>query len=170
MSAQSGAASTRPYLLRAIYQWALDNALTPQVLVDATWQGVRVPQGSAADGRIVLTIHPNAVRDLEMGDEYLSFSTRFGGRPHQVVLPISAVLAIYSRENGRGLFFHAEQDAPGAQSPPAPGKPAQSPPKLSPLEKPSPAAKSTQPPSPSTPSPDKPPPKKPGAPHLKLVK
>lgn len=105
--------STRPYLLRAIYEWALDHRLTPQVLVDAGVPGVAVPAECIRGGRVVLTLHPRSVRDLKMGNDCLQFSARFGGKPFEVCLPVAAVSAIYCRENGRGIAFpeaHEDDD------------------------------------------------------------
>ncbi len=107
--------STKPYLLRAIYQWAVDHHLTPQLLVDADAEGVVVPKERVTDGRIVLNIHPQSVRGLEMGNEYLLFSTRFAGKPFAVRLPVAAVAAIFCRENGEGIAFRADD---GEQTPP----------------------------------------------------
>ena len=103
---------SRPYLVRAIYEWLNDNALTPHVLVDATRPGVVVPTAYVKDGRIVLNIAPGAVRDLFIRNEGLSFSARFGGVPMRVDAPMHAVLAIYARENGQGMFFDENEDFP----------------------------------------------------------
>ncbi|MGR3984909.1 MAG: ClpXP protease specificity-enhancing factor [Gammaproteobacteria bacterium] len=110
-------ASTRPYLLRAIYEWALDHDLTPQVLVDTGIEGAMLPDNFADGGRIALTIHPRAVKGLEMDNDCLRFSARFAGMPHQVLVPVAAVLAIYARENGRGIFFNDMDEPPPALSP-----------------------------------------------------
>lgn len=102
---------SRPYFVRAIYEWLNDNGLTPYLLVDATRPGVQVPTPFVKDGRIVLNIAPGAVRDLFLHNTEVSFSARFGGVPMQVFVPMAAVLAIYSRENGQGMFFD-EEDYP----------------------------------------------------------
>lgn len=119
---------SRPYLVRAINEWLVDNNLTPHVLVDATRPGVQVPSGYVQDGRIVLNVAPGAVRDLFIRNEALSFSARFGGTPMLVQVPMSAVLAIYARENGQGMFFDENEDFPpedeGGDPPPEPEKPA----------------------------------------------
>ena len=107
-SKQPDESSTRPYLLRAIYQWAIDHQMTPQVLVDAGVAGVVVPAGCVKDGRVVLTIHPQSVQNLEMGNEHLRFSARFAGAPFAVCLPVAAVSAIFCRENGRGIVFQEQ--------------------------------------------------------------
>ena len=100
--------STRPYLVRAIYDWSLDQGLTPQIMVDVTMPEVDVPMAYAQDGKIVLNLHPNSVRGLELGDEYLMFSARFSGRPEDIVIPVESVLAVYARENGQGIVFQAD--------------------------------------------------------------
>ena len=109
--------STKPYLLRAIYEWAVDHGMTPQVLVDAGVAEVVVPRDCIKDGRIVLTIHPRSVQGLQLGNEYLLFSTRFAGKPFEVCIPVAAVAAIYCRENGQGIVFQGEG---GDASRPAP--------------------------------------------------
>lgn len=97
--------STRPYLTRALYEWMEDNALTPYVLVDATNSYVHVPQQYVKDSRIVLNICSSAVRDLMISNEGVTFSARFGGAPMDINIPIDSLLAIYARENGKGMFF-----------------------------------------------------------------
>jgi stringent starvation protein B len=108
--------SSRPYLVRAINDWLNDNSLTPYVLVDATKSGVTVPTGYIKDQRVVLNIAPGAVRDLLLGNEALSFSARFGGLPFSVYVPMHAVLAIYGRENGQGMFFDEDEGFPAADT------------------------------------------------------
>lgn len=110
--------SNRPYLIRAIHAWVVDNGCTPYLLVDATADGVAVPDEHVEDGRIVLNISPGAADRLELGDQAVQFNARFGGRPTQVVVPIAAVLAIYARENGQGMMFPPEEDKGGDQPPP----------------------------------------------------
>lgn len=109
---------SRPYLVRAIHEWLNDNLLTPYLLVDATRPGVQVPAAFVKDGRIVLNIAPGAVRDLFIRNDDVSFSARFGGVPMQVYVPMAAVLAVYSRENGQGMFFD-EDDFPEVAAPAA---------------------------------------------------
>lgn len=120
---------SRPYLVRAINEWLVDNNLTPHVLVDAARAGVQVPVAYVQDGRIVLNIAPGAVRDLFIRNDVLTFSARFGGVPMLVSVPMAAVLAIYARENGQGMFFDENEDFPpddsgGDEPPPEPEKPA----------------------------------------------
>ncbi|UYU32343.1 ClpXP protease specificity-enhancing factor [Siccibacter colletis] len=98
----------RPYLLRAFYEWLLDNQLTPHLVVDVTLDGVQVPMEYARDGQIVLNIAPRAVGNLELANDEVRFNARFGGVPRQVSVPLAAVLAIYARENGAGTMFEPE--------------------------------------------------------------
>lgn len=98
----------RPYLLRAFYDWLLDNQLTPHLVVDVMRPDVQVPMEFARDGQIVLNIAPRAVGNLQLGDNDVSFNARFGGVPRQVLVPMAAVLAIYARENGAGTLFEPE--------------------------------------------------------------
>ena len=98
----------RPYLLRAFYDWLLDNQLTPHLVVDINLEGVQVPLEYARDGQIVLNIAPRAVGNLELGNDEVRFTARFGGVPRQVSVPMAAILAIYARENGAGTMFEPE--------------------------------------------------------------
>ncbi len=100
--------SNRPYLLRAIYEWLLDNNLTPQILVDARQAGVQVPEQHVKDGQILLNINNTAVQNLLMDNHGVFFNARFSGNPMQINIPIPAVLAIFSRENGQGMAFPDE--------------------------------------------------------------
>ncbi len=111
--------SNRPYLIRAIHAWVVDNGCTPYLLVDATAAGVVVPVEHVEEGRIVLNISPTATERLMLGDDAIGFDARFGGRPTAVHVPISAVLAIYARENGQGMMF-----PPGEGEEPPPGQPS----------------------------------------------
>lgn len=104
---------TRPYLIRAFYDWIVDNGLTPYLLVDATHAGVQVPAAYVKDGRIVLNLAPAAVGELVLGLEAVTFSARFSGVPHRLYLPVGAVMAVYARENGEGMFFGAEEEGAG---------------------------------------------------------
>jgi stringent starvation protein B len=117
--------SSRPYLIRALYQWILDNELTPHLLVDAVHEQVSVPEQYVQDGRIVLNIAPRAVNVLDLGDEHISFEARFGGVSTSVVFPVPAVMAIYARENGQGMMFAHDQspDPPEPETPAPPKKP-----------------------------------------------
>jgi stringent starvation protein B len=104
--------SSRPYLMRAIYDWIVDNKLTPYLLVNAGEPDVQVPVEHINNGKIILNVDPNAVQDLDMSGVDISFSARFSGKPTQVSLPISAALAIYARENGRGMVFNDDDETP----------------------------------------------------------
>ena len=109
--------SNRPYLLRALNEWILDNGMTPYVMVDAEATGVQIPVDYVEDGKIVLNISPSAVRDLFINNESLSFSARFGGTPYQIYTPIVAVLAIYAKETGNGMVFPEENNDENEEEP-----------------------------------------------------
>ena len=100
----SDSSSTRPYLLRALYEWCTDNGFTPfiAVMVDDT---VRVPTEYVKDGEIVLNISFDATSGLKLGNEFIEFKGRFGGVAREIVVPVNRVLAIYARENGQGMAF-----------------------------------------------------------------
>lgn len=103
---------TRPYLVRAINEWIIDQGWTPHLLVNAMWPGAQVPEAFVEGGRIVLNINPSAVRELLLANTEVSFSARFAGTPHWIQVPIGAVLGIYARENGEGLFFEENEYSP----------------------------------------------------------
>ncbi|CAH1044174.1 ClpXP protease specificity-enhancing factor [Halomonas sp. TD01] len=107
--------SSRPYLARALYEWLLDNELTPYVVVDATQPGVEVPRQFVQNGQIVLNVAPTAVRDLFMENQAMGFNARFGGQPMQVMIPTPALIAIYARENGAGMVFGHEPELDAAE-------------------------------------------------------
>ena len=96
---------TRPYLARAIYEWICDNNLTPHLLVDATQPNTMVPEQFIQNGQIVLNLAPHAVHKLNMNNNTITFSARFGGVSRDIYIPLNAVIGIYARENGQGLFF-----------------------------------------------------------------
>lgn len=98
----------RPYMVRAVYEWILDNQLTPFLVVDAEIPGCQLPWEFVQDGQIVLNVTPTAVANLLISNDQLSFNARFSGKPHQVVVPMAAVLALYARENGAGSLFEHE--------------------------------------------------------------
>ena len=100
--------SSRPYLVRALYEWIVDNDCTPHMLANAEYPSVQVPQGFANDGQVVLNVSPSAVRHLHMDNEAVSFEGRFGGVPHTLYVPVGAILGIYARENGQGMVFDLE--------------------------------------------------------------
>lgn len=107
---------TRPYLARAIYEWICDNQLTPYLLVDATQPYTDVPTQFVQDGQIVLNIVPHAVHQLQMTNDAISFSARFSGASKDIYVPLSAVLGIYAKENGQGLFFDPDEYAHAQES------------------------------------------------------
>lgn len=145
--------SHRPYLLRALWEWIADNGMTPHLLVDASKPGVRVPPHTIKDGKVVLNIADRAVARLEMGNDVVSFSARFAGASHSVVVPVPAILAIYARETGQGMALPEEMG--GAPSP-GPDEQAGD-------------DRTADASSPDTPDDDGPPPPRRGA-HLRVVK
>ena len=124
---------SRPYFIRAVYEWILDNDLTPYLLVNANYPMVQVPTEFVSEGKIILNLMPSAIRNLHMGNDELEFSARFGGKPRNVYVPIGAILAVYAKENGKGMFFDENEMPPpsddddngGDDEPPKPsGKPS----------------------------------------------
>jgi stringent starvation protein B len=108
----------RPYLLRAMHQWISDNGQTPHIVVDATVDGVQVPQEHVKEGKIVLNLSYDATRQLEIGNESVEFGARFGGSPRQISVPVAAILGIYARESGQGMIFGSEDTPdPDPQTP-----------------------------------------------------
>ena len=128
--ASSRMTSHRPYLLRALNEWIADNGMTPYLLVDATQAGVQVPASAVKEGKVVLNIAERAVVRLMIDNDAVSFTARFGGVSQPVYVPISAVLAIYSRETGQGMALpedvthdadareESSDDAPTTDTPP----------------------------------------------------
>jgi stringent starvation protein B len=112
MNDASRMTSHRPYLLRALYEWIVDNGMTPHLLVDAEYPGVRVPPHTVKEGRVVLNVAERAVARLDMDNDAVSFTARFGGVSHPVMVPVGAVLAIYARETGQGMALPEDQSAP----------------------------------------------------------
>jgi len=102
--------STRPYLVRALYEWIIDNQCTPYLLVNALDPGTRVPQEYVKDGQIILNLAPGAIRGLVMDNERIEFSARFGGVARSLHVPLTAVMAIYAKENGKGMFFDPNEE------------------------------------------------------------
>jgi len=113
--------SSRPYFVRAVYEWLLDNQLTPYVLVDTRIDMVRVPQQYVEDNKIVLNIDPKAIAHLRMTNEAVEFDARFSGVSHHLFIPIRAISAVYAFENGRGMVFEEEDE--DEFEPPTPPKP-----------------------------------------------
>ena len=102
--------SLKPYLIRAIYQWIVDNDLTPHLLVDVENSVARVPSQFVENGKIILNIRPEAVVNLDLGNEVIEFNARFSGKATDIFIPVEAVLAIYAKENGKGMIFDSEDD------------------------------------------------------------
>ena len=122
--------SRKPYLIRAMHEWICDNDLTPHVVIDADMEGVTVPREHTAEGKIILNIGARATEALHLGNETISFATRFSGTIHSVRVPCSAILGIYARETGEGMIFTDETDddtgtdkGPDDGGPPEPGRP-----------------------------------------------
>ena len=122
--------SRKPYLIRAMHEWISDNDFTPHIVIDAELEGVSVPRDQVSEGRLILNIGSRATEALHLGNETISFATRFSGTIHSVRLPCSAVLGIYARETGEGMIFTDESgdvgpdNGPeGGGAPPEPGRP-----------------------------------------------
>ena len=101
--------SSRPYLVRALYEWIVDNDCTPHMLVNSEFPSVQVPQGFASDGQIVLNVSPAAVRHLHMDNDAVSFEGRFGGVPHTLYVPIAAILGIELPRPAKPLLDYMER-------------------------------------------------------------
>lgn len=120
--------SNRPYLIRALYDWLVDNGMTPYLMVNTEVEGVVAPHQFVEDGRIILNVDPSAVSALELGNEWISFSARFSGKAEDILLPPRAVMGIYAKENGQGMLFPEEdvdlEQDPGDEPDPStpPGK------------------------------------------------
>ena len=99
----------RPYLLRAYYDWLVDNSFTPYLVVDATYLGVNVPVEYVKDGQIVLNLSANATGNLQLTNDFIQFNARFKGGSRELYIPMGAALAIYARENGDGVMFEPEE-------------------------------------------------------------
>jgi stringent starvation protein B len=105
--------STKPYMIRALHEWCMDNGLTPHLLVTVDAQ-TRVPMGYVKEGEIVLNLSYSATKNLLLGNEAITFSARFGGASNNLYVPVSAVRGLFARENGQGMFFQAEDADSGA--------------------------------------------------------
>jgi stringent starvation protein B len=103
----------RPYLLRAMHEWMVDNGLTPHIVVDATQDGLMIPREHVSDGKLVLNVSYSATRDLSITNELATFEARFDGIAQLLEIPIAAVLGIYARETGQGMVFSDEEPARG---------------------------------------------------------
>jgi stringent starvation protein B len=102
-----------------MHEWMADNGFTPHLVVDATYSGVRIPEGQVSDGKIVLNVSHSATRELVLGNDVITFQARFGGVPRHLEIPIGAVLGIYARETGQGMVFGED----GGAAPPDPSGP-----------------------------------------------
>ncbi|MBF5003630.1 ClpXP protease specificity-enhancing factor [Diaphorobacter caeni] len=96
--------STRPYLVRAIHEWCIDNGFTPYIVVSVN-ESVRVPHEFVKDGEIVLNASYDATSSLQLGNDYIEFKARFGGVAREIMVPVGRVIAVYARENGQGMAF-----------------------------------------------------------------
>ncbi len=99
----------KPYLIRSIYEWIIDNQLTPHLLVDAENPDAVLPTDFIENGKIVLNMRPEAIQDLLLGNNEIQFHARFSGESIQIITPTTAVLAIYAKENGKGMVFDPEE-------------------------------------------------------------
>ena len=116
-------ASTKPYLIRAIYEWCSDSGMTPYLSVK-TDDNTKVPMEFVKEGEIVLNIGVAATRGLVLGNDSIQFTARFGGIPRDIWIPVARVAGIFSKENGEGLFFQVDgSSGPEHEPPPAPTKP-----------------------------------------------
>ena len=106
--------STKPYLIRAIHEWCVDQGFTPY-LAAVVDRNTLVPPGAARDGQIVLNVGYDATHELSIGNELITFQARFGGVAHSLAIPVGNVVAIYARENGQGMAFEVEGAAAGEE-------------------------------------------------------
>jgi stringent starvation protein B len=117
--------SLKPYLIRSIYDWIIDNNMTPHLLIDAEHSDAILPVDFIENGKIVLNIRPEAIQNLSLGNDEIQFNARFSGKPMQIIVPIVAVDAIYAKENGKGMVFDDQDDSEEIPPPnnPPPKKP-----------------------------------------------
>ncbi|MDH3646360.1 MAG: ClpXP protease specificity-enhancing factor [Gammaproteobacteria bacterium] len=123
--------SRKPYLIRAMHEWICDNDLTPHIVIDASVEGVSVPRDKVTDGKLILNIGNRATEALHLGNETISFATRFAGTIQSVRLPCSAILGIYAHETGEGMIFTddsgdvggPDKGPGGGDLPPEPSRP-----------------------------------------------
>lgn len=118
--------STRPYLIRAIYEWCVDGGLTPYLAVRVNEQ-TEVPPAYVKDGEIVLNLSAGAVRNLEMGNEFVTCNGRFGGASFDLMVPVEAVIGIFAKETGQGLVFQGGDSQPPPSSTQVDEKPKSAP-------------------------------------------
>ena len=158
--------SSRPYLIRAMHEWISDNGLTPYILVDASADGAVVPEQFIENGKIVLNISERAAEELHQDNDWILFSARFNGHAMDISVPVSAVLAIYAKENGQGMVLDKDNNVAASAPDLTQSKPKELKTELSqvkPKSKPQGVA-----PVKSAKVSKKP--KKPGKPHLEIVK
>ena len=117
--------SSRPYIVRALYDWIIENDCTPYILVNAFADEVEVPQEHVKDGQIILNISPSAVQNLFIRGDAIDFDGRFAGIPKRVYVPIAAVMGIYAKENGQGMIFDSDANLPKPPSPTGTDDPAE---------------------------------------------
>ena len=116
--------SNKPYLIHAIYEWVLDNDATPHVVIFADNPETVVPQQFVENGKIILNISPSAAQELVIDEDGMSFSARFGGKPHKIYSPLNAIMAVYASENGDGMSFDIESENDSPPPTPSPKGPA----------------------------------------------
>lgn len=116
---------TRPYMVRAIFEWLEDNQLTPHIMVDATQPNVTVPVEYVQDGRIVLNIASRATGNLTINNDFINFHARFGGVSRELWVPMQAVMGIYAKENSQGMFFDPTEYGGVATANPQTSKPTE---------------------------------------------
>ncbi len=116
--------SSRPYIVRALYDWIIENECTPYILVNAFDDNVEVPQEHVKDGQIILNISPSAVQSLFIRGEAVEFDGRFAGIPKRVYVPIASVMGIYAKENGQGMIFDPDASLPKPPNPTGTNDPA----------------------------------------------
>ena len=109
--------SLKPYMIRSVYEWIVDNQLTPYLLVDAVNFDTVVPTNYIEEGKIILNVRPAAIDGLVLGNDEIQFSAIFSGQPMQIIVPTEAVLAVYAKENGKGMVFDPEDPNNTPESP-----------------------------------------------------
>ena len=121
--------STRPYLIRALYEWCTDNGFTPYVAVQVD-DSVQVPREYVKNGEIVLNVSYDATSSLKLGNEFIEFKARFAGTAREILVPVGRVIAIYARENGQGMAFPASTPGANGGAQVTPAVPTPAPPRL----------------------------------------
>jgi len=121
----------KPYLVRSLHEWILDNNFTPYLLVDTRVEFVDVPQAYISDDKIILNTHPGAIQNWYIDNEVISFNARFSGKSESMYIPVQAVLAVYAKENGKGMMFDEQLEDGLTPDPDGPKPtPKKSPPRL----------------------------------------